>query len=100
MLSEERRTTASVSLSEETAEAVVVTVAATEVVTVAKAVREAYQEVEDQEDVHLYHSKGWCRELWIESLGMNAVLPPPEEKKHVTTAIGAARAEQASAKSR
>ena len=66
----------------------------------AKAVREAYQEVEDQEDEHLYHSKGWSRELWIESLGMKAVLPPPEEKKHVKTAIGAARAEQASAKSR
>jgi hypothetical protein len=31
---------------------------------------------------------------------MKAVLPPPEEKKHVKTAIGAARAEQASAKSR
>jgi rubrerythrin len=66
----------------------------------AKAVKEAYEEVEDQEDEHLYHSKGWCRELWIESLGMKAVLPPPEERKHVKTAIGAARAEQASAKSR
>ncbi len=66
----------------------------------AKALTEAYEEVEDQEDEHLYHSKGWCRELWIESLGMKAVLPPPEEKKHVKTAIGAARAEQASAKSR
>ncbi len=65
-----------------------------------KALMEAYEEVEDQEDEHLYHSKGWCRELWIESLGMKAVLPPPEEKKHVKTAIGAARAEQASAKSR
>jgi len=65
-----------------------------------KAVAEAYEEVEEQEDEHLYHSKGWCRELWLESLGLKAVLPPPEEKKHVKTAIGAARAEQASAKSR
>ena len=65
-----------------------------------KALAEAYKEVEEQEDEHLYHSKGWCRELWIESLGLKAVLPPPEEKKHVKTAIGAARAEQASAKSR
>ena len=65
-----------------------------------KALADAYDEVEDQEDEHLYHSKGWLRELWIESLGMKAVLPPPEEKKHVKTAIGAARAEQASAKSR
>jgi rubrerythrin len=60
----------------------------------------AADEVEDQEDEHLYHSKGWCRELWIQSLGMKAVLPPPEERKHVTTAIGAARAEQQSEKGR
>jgi rubrerythrin len=59
------------------------------------ALRAAYDEVEDQEDEHLYHSKGWCRELWMKSLGMRAVLPPPEERKHVKTAIGAARAEQA-----
>jgi rubrerythrin len=59
-----------------------------------KALEEAYDEVEDQEDEHLYHSKGWCRELWIQALGMKAVLPPPEEKKHVKTAIGAARAEK------
>jgi len=60
----------------------------------------AADEVEEQEDEHLYHSKGWCRELWIQSLGMKAVLPPPEERKHVTTAIGAARAEQESEKRR
>jgi rubrerythrin len=60
----------------------------------------AADEVEEQEDEHLYHSKGWCRELWIQSLGMKAVLPPPEERKHVTTAIGAARAEQQSEKGR
>ena len=59
-----------------------------------KALKEAYNEVEDQEDEHLYHSRGWTRELWIEALGMKAVLPPPEERKHVKTAIGAARAEQ------
>lgn len=60
----------------------------------AKALKEACEEVEEQEDEHLYHSKGWCRELWIASLGMRAVLPPPEEKKDVKTAIGAARAQQ------
>jgi hypothetical protein len=54
----------------------------------------AYDEVESQEDQHLYHTMGWSRELWIKSLGMPAVLPPPEEQKHVETAIGAARAEQ------
>lgn len=60
----------------------------------AKALKEACEEVEDEEDAHIYHSKGWCRELWIASLGMPAVLPPPEEEKNVKTAIGAARAEQ------
>ena len=59
-----------------------------------EALQEAYDEVEDQEDEHLYHSKGWCRELWLKALGLKAMLPPPEEKKHVKTAIGAARAEQ------
>ena len=59
-----------------------------------KVLKEACEEVEDEEDEHLYHTKGWCRELWIDSLGMPAVLPPPEEEKHVKTAIGAARAAQ------
>jgi len=54
-----------------------------------------HEQVEDEEDEHLYHTKGWSRELWIESLGMKAVIPPPEEVKKVETAIGAARAEQA-----
>ena len=65
---------------------------------VAKVLKEAHQQVEHEEDEHLYHTKGWCRELWIESLGMKAVLPPPEEVKQVETAIGAARAEQARTK--
>jgi hypothetical protein len=60
-----------------------------------EALKNASAMVEDQEDEHLYHTKGWCRELWIQSLGMTAVLPPPEEVQHVKTAIGAARAEQA-----
>jgi rubrerythrin len=63
----------------------------------AKAIRTACEAVEDEEDEHLYHTKGWCRELWIESLGMKAVLPPPEEKKNVKTASGAARAKQSRA---
>lgn len=64
---------------------------------VAKALKEAHEEVEDEEDEHLYHTTGWTRELWIESLGMRAVLPPPEEVKDVKTAIGAARAQNARA---
>jgi rubrerythrin len=62
---------------------------------VAKLLKEAYDEVEHEEDEHYYHTKGWARELWIESLGMKAVLPPPEEVKKVETAMDAARAEQA-----
>ncbi len=61
----------------------------------AKVLRAAYKEVEDQEDEHLYHNTGWARELWLEGLGIPAVLPPPEEQKDVKTAIGAARAKQA-----
>jgi hypothetical protein len=59
-----------------------------------KALREAHEEVEEEEDEHLYHTTGWTRELWIQALGMPAVLPPPEEEKEVKTAIGAARAKQ------
>jgi rubrerythrin len=55
---------------------------------------EACDEVEEEEDEHLYHTMGWCRELWIQSLGMPAQVPPPEEEKDVKTAIGAARAKQ------
>jgi hypothetical protein len=65
----------------------------------AKALKEAYEQVEEQEEEqeeeHLYHTTGWCRELWIQSLGLPAVIPPPEEEKEVKTAIGAARAKQA-----
>ena len=61
----------------------------------AKVLKEAHGEVEEQEDEHLYHTMGWARELWLESLGLPAVLPPPEEEKHVKSAIGADRARQA-----
>ena len=60
-----------------------------------KALRAAYEKVEDQEDEHLYHTSGWSRELWADALGMPAVLPPPEEEKDVKTAVGAARAKAA-----
>ena len=52
----------------------------------------AYEQVEGEEDEHLYHTAGWTRELWIQALGMPAVLPPPEEIKKVDTAIEAAQA--------
>jgi hypothetical protein len=60
----------------------------------AETLRAAYDEVEVEEDHHLYHTTGWARELWIESLGLPAVLPPPEEKLNVESAIGAAKAKK------
>jgi rubrerythrin len=54
----------------------------------------AYAQVEDQEDEHLYHTQGWTRELWIQALGMPAVLPPPEEVRNVETAAEAAQAKK------
>jgi hypothetical protein len=59
-----------------------------------KALEAACEQVEDEEDKHLYHTQGWGRELWLDFLGIPAVLPPPEEEKDVSTAIGAARAKQ------
>ena len=58
----------------------------------------AYEQVEEEEDEHLYHSQGWTRELWIQALGMPAVLPPPEEERDVTTAEDAAKAKKVRAK--
>jgi hypothetical protein len=58
----------------------------------AAALQAAYEEVEDQEDEHLYHTQGWCRELWLESLGLKAVLPPPEERRDVKSAAEAQEA--------
>jgi rubrerythrin len=58
----------------------------------------AYQQVEEEEDEHLYHTQGWTRELWIQALGMPAVLPPPEEEQDVTTAEDAAKAKKSRAK--
>lgn len=54
----------------------------------------AYQQVEGEEDEHLYHTAGWTRELWIEALRMPAVLPPPEERQKVDNAIEAAQAKK------
>jgi rubrerythrin len=62
---------------------------------VAELLKRAHEQVEEEEDEHVYHTKGWARELWIKSLGMKAALPPPEEVKDVKTAIAAERAKQA-----
>ena len=65
-----------------------------------QALEEACEIVEEEEDEHLYHSRGYCRELWLDSLGLPAVLPPPEETQHVKTAISAAQAQQQSERNR
>lgn len=62
---------------------------------VGKMLRYAVEEVESEEDEHLYHTQGWARELWLDAMGLPAVLPPPEEQKDVETAIGAAKAKNA-----
>jgi hypothetical protein len=64
----------------------------------ASVLKQAYDRVEPEEDEHLYHTSGWTRELWIDALGMPAVLPPPEEEQDVETAIEAAQAKKARAK--
>ena len=64
----------------------------------AELIMPAYEQVEEEEDEHLYHSQGWARELWIQALGMPAVLPPPEEQSDVTTAEDAAKAKKARTK--
>lgn len=58
----------------------------------AEAMRVAHDDVEPDEDHHLYHTMGWARELWAKALGLPAVLPPPEEKRNVESAAEAARA--------
>jgi len=59
-----------------------------------QALQDAYEKIEAEEDEHLYHTQGWCRELWLESLGLPAELPPAEEKRDVTTAAEAQRAKE------
>ena len=56
--------------------------------------QDAYERIEDEEDEHLYHTQGWARELWLESLGLDAELPPAEEKRDVTTAAEAQQAKE------
>jgi hypothetical protein len=61
---------------------------------IAAALTGAYEEIEEEEDEHLYHTQGWCRELWLQSLGLKAVLPPPEEKRDVKSASEAQEAKK------
>lgn len=50
------------------------------------ALKAVCEQVEEQEDEHLYHTQGWGRELRLQALGLKAVLPPPEEKRDVKSA--------------
>ena len=59
-----------------------------------EALQQAYEKIEEQEDEHLYHTQGWCRELWLDSLGLEAELPPPEERQDVTSAAEAQHAKE------
>ena len=61
----------------------------------AKILKDAREEVEDQEGEHVFRTMRWARELWAESLGIKRVLPPPEEKMDVKPAGGATTAQQA-----
>jgi len=56
----------------------------------------AQEEVEDEEDEHLYHSAGWSRELWLKVLGLEAQLPPPEEQDEVESEEEAAQSKKRS----
>lgn len=56
--------------------------------------KEAHEEIEQEEDEHLYHTQGWCRELWLQALGLKAVLPPPEETRDVKSASEAEEAKK------
>jgi hypothetical protein len=61
-----------------------------------KVLQDAYDEVEDEEDEHLYHTRGWARELWLDALELPAQLPPPEEEEDVGSEEEALEARQAS----
>jgi hypothetical protein len=52
--------------------------------------KSAVDQVEDEEDEHVYHTTGWARELHLEALGLPAQLPPVEETEDVKTELEAA----------
>jgi hypothetical protein len=60
------------------------------------ALQEAYDEVEEEEDEHLYHTRGWARELWLDALELPAQLPPPEEEEDVKSEEEALQVKQKS----
>lgn len=65
-----------------------------------QALQDAADEVEDEEDEHLYHGQGWARELWLDALELPAQLPPPEEEEDVQSEEEAVEVRKKSARSR
>jgi rubrerythrin len=60
------------------------------------ALKSAHEEVEPEEDEHLYHTRGWARELWLDAMGLPAELPPPEEEEDVKSEEEAAEVKKRS----
>jgi hypothetical protein len=60
----------------------------------ARALQDAHDEVEEEEDEHLYHTAGWARELTLQALGLPCELPPPEEEEDVHSAVEAEEAKE------
>lgn len=60
----------------------------------ARVLQAAHEQVEQAESRRLYCTRGWARELWIESLGLPAILPPDEEISQLEMEAEASRAEQ------
>jgi len=58
-------------------------------------VRDAHQEVMEEEDEHLVHSQAWAKELWMKALGMGAEMPSDATPPRVKQATAAKTAKKA-----
>ena len=47
-----------------------------------KPLPDVFEEIEQDKCEQLHRALGWWRELWVESLGLKAVLPPPDVQKN------------------
>jgi len=61
---------------------------------VRQALETACSEIGDEKIEQLHHSVGWARELSLCALGLNALLPPPEEIRWARSVSGGSSAEQ------
>lgn len=53
---------------------------------------DGFDRVHQQEHQHLFHTMGWARELWLQTLGLEAEIPPREERMDTKSMLGAATA--------